>query len=128
SVPGVFAFNGELWVIGGRDNAGRRGYPPSQEVQIYNPTTNTWHFGPILNNPRYYSTAVGVLGGRGYVVGGIDLASENYPLDYLDSMESIAYLPCGTTTPTVVLGTVTRTPTSASTAVVSPTATTGQAS
>src|SRR2546430_759299 len=86
--------------MGGRDNVSRRGSPPAQEVQIYNPTTNTWHFGPVLNNPRYYSTAVGAIGERAYVVGGIDLPSETYPYNYLGSIESIAYLPCGTATPT----------------------------
>src|SRR5205823_113637 len=64
SNPGVFAFNGELWVEGGYDNASRRGYPPNQQVQIYNPATNTWRFGPRFNTPRTRSRAVGVIDGR----------------------------------------------------------------
>ena len=67
--PAVFAFNGEVWLIGGYDNWTRRGYPPDQEVQIYNPTTNSWHYGPALNQPRYFSTAAGVMNGRAYLVG-----------------------------------------------------------
>jgi hypothetical protein len=96
SLPAVFAFGNELWVIGGRDNVSRHGYPPSQEVQIYNSLTNSWRFGPALNNPRYWSTAGGAINGRAYVAGGIDLPSEDYPYDYLNSMESISYVPCST--------------------------------
>jgi N-acetylneuraminic acid mutarotase len=126
SSPAVFAFNGELWIIGGYDNWTRRGYPPGQEVQIYNPANNSWHYGPALNRPRYYSTAAGVINGRAYLVGGIDLNSNSYPYDYLNSMESIAYLPCGTTTPTVTViatngtGTTTPLPTGTAMASVSP--------
>jgi N-acetylneuraminic acid mutarotase len=111
SVPGVFSFNGELWVTTGRDNFNRHGYPPNQEIQIYNPTTNQWRFGPALNVPRYYSTAVGVINGRAYIVGGIDLNSETYPYVYLSSMESIAYVECGTATPIATGATATRTAT-----------------
>ncbi len=100
SVPGVFAFGGELWVEGGYDNPTRRPYPPDQQVQIYNPATNSWHFGPAFHAPRYYSTAAGVIGNRAYVVGGIDYLSDQYPYDYLNSMESITYGPCGSVTPT----------------------------
>jgi N-acetylneuraminic acid mutarotase len=127
SFPAVFAFNGELWVIGGYDNWTRRGYPPGQEVQIYNPLTNSWRYGPILNQPRYYSTAAGVINGRAYLVGGIDLNSNNYPYDYLNSMESITYLPCTTATPgtpTAIVTPPTITPTRTGTVVIaSPTGT-----
>jgi N-acetylneuraminic acid mutarotase len=121
SVPGVFSFSGELWVTTGRDNPSRHGYPPSQEIQIYNPTTNQWRFGPALNVPRYYSTAVGVINGRAYIVGGIDLNSETYPYVYLSSMESIAYASCGTGTPAPTMtGTATRTTTVVATPTLCP--------
>lgn len=99
SDPAVFAFNGEVWVIGGYDNWTRRGYPPDQEVQIYNPVSNQWRYGPALNQPRYHSTAAGVINGRAYLVGGVDLNSNNYPYVFLGSMESIAYAACNTPTP-----------------------------
>jgi N-acetylneuraminic acid mutarotase len=123
SFPAVFAFNGELWVIGGYDNWTQRGYPPGQEVQIYNPLTNTWRYGPALNQPRFYSTAAGVIYGRAYLVGGIELDSD--PYNYLNSMESIAYLQCGTTTPTALATQPTRTvmPTTAATATATATGT-----
>ena len=99
SHPGVFAFNGELWVEGGYDNPNQRGYPPGQEVQIYNPNTNSWRFGPAFNTPRYHSTSAGVIGNRAYVVGGVDLNSNSYPYNYLSSMELIGYTTCSTSTP-----------------------------
>ncbi len=97
SNPGVFALNGELWVVGGYDNYSRRGYPPNQEIQIYNPTTNSWHFGPAFNTPRSRSRATGVIDGRAYVAGGADLGDDRA---LLTSLESITYVPCGTVTPT----------------------------
>jgi N-acetylneuraminic acid mutarotase len=126
SSPGVFAFNGELWVIGGYDNLTRRGYPPSQEVQIYNPANNSWRYGPTLNQPRYYSTAAGVINDRAYLVGGVDLNSNNYPYDYLSSMESVAFLPCGSVTasPTVITTPTALAPTRSATASASPPAAT----
>ncbi|HKP53615.1 MAG TPA: SBBP repeat-containing protein [Chloroflexia bacterium] len=111
SHPGVFVLNGELWVEGGYDNPSRHGYPPSQEVQIYNPVTNSWRFGPAFNTPRYFSTAAGVINGRGYVVGGVDLESNSYPYNHLSSMESIGYVQCGTPTPIATGATATRTAT-----------------
>src|SRR5205823_9063384 len=42
--------------------------------------------------------AAGAINGRGYVAGGADLNSDN---TLLTSLESIAYLPCSTATPTV---------------------------
>jgi plastocyanin len=98
--PGVFAFNGEVWVEGGYDNVTRRPYPPDQQVQIYSPATNSWRFGPRFATPRYYSSSAGAIGNRAYVVGGIDFISVNYPYDYLNDMESLSYVPCGSVTPT----------------------------
>lgn len=115
SDPAVFSFNDEVWVIGGYDNWTRRGYPPSQEVQIYDPVSNHWRYGPVLNQPRYHSTAAGVINGRAYLVGGVDLNSNEYPYVFLGSMESIAYLVCNTPTPgtpTTSMPTATRTSTS----------------
>jgi N-acetylneuraminic acid mutarotase len=48
--PGVFALNGELWVVGGTN--GFSPYPANQQVQIYTPGTDRWRFGPAFNIPR----------------------------------------------------------------------------
>jgi hypothetical protein len=91
--PGVFTLAGELWVMAGTN--GFNPYPANQQVQIYNPGSNTWRFGPIFNIPRYGGSAAGVINGRGYVAGGND-AGTGTPLT---SMESIGGVPCGTPTP-----------------------------
>src|SRR5205085_10634687 len=104
--PGVFALNGELWVEGGTN--GFNPYPPNQQVQIYNPGTDAWRFGPIFNIPRYGSSAAGTLNGRGYVAGGQDASSNAF----LTSMESTSGVPpCNTPTQTPVPPTSTRTST-----------------
>jgi N-acetylneuraminic acid mutarotase len=96
--PGAFALNGELWVVGGFDNFTLQGYPPSQEVHIYNPTTNSWRFGPAFNAPRSRSRAAGAVNGRGYVAGGVTLADEHV---LMTSLESITYASCASPTATV---------------------------
>ncbi len=118
---GAFALNGELWVVGGYDNFTRQGYPPSQEVHIYNPVTNSWRFGPAFNTPRTRSRAAGAINGRGYVAGGVDLLDEDV---LLTSLESITYSSCATATaqPT---STRTGTASASGTVVASQTATAG---
>jgi hypothetical protein len=105
---GAFALNGEIWVEGGYDNGTRRGYPPDRQIQIYNPATNSWRYGPHFNAPRTRSRAAGVIDGRGYVATGADLNDDHI---YLTSLESIAYGSCpgGTATATPVAS-GTRTP------------------
>jgi hypothetical protein len=118
---GAFALNDELWVVGGYDNFTRQGYPPSQEVHIYNPVTNSWRFGPAFNTPRTRTRAAGAINGRGYVAGGVDLLDDDV---LLTSLESITYSSCSTATaqPT---STRTSTASASSTAVASQTATSG---
>jgi N-acetylneuraminic acid mutarotase len=94
---GAFALNGELWVEGGFDNSTIRGYPPGQEVHIYNPATNTWRYGPAFNTPRTRSRAAAAIGGRGYVAGGALLENDD---TLLFSLESIGYSACPTATAT----------------------------
>jgi hypothetical protein len=120
--PGVFALNGELWVMGGTD--GFNPYPPNQQVQIYTPGTDSWRFGPAFNIPRYGASAAGTVNGRGYVAAGIDATTNAF----LTSMESIgAGTPCGTPTITPTTpptNTVTATPTNTATTPPTNTATT----
>ena len=113
--PGVFALGGEIWAVGGTN--GFSPYPPNQQVQIYNPGTDSWRFGPVLNIPRYGSSAAGAVNNRGYIAGGIDSTTSVY----LSSVESIgATVPCGptpTVTPAGSTPTVTRTNTATNTPV-----------
>jgi hypothetical protein len=123
SDAGAFAFNDELWVVAGYDNYNRRGYPPDQEIQIYNPVTNSWRFGPALNAPRSRSRAVGVMNGRGYVAGGVALSDENI---LLTSLESITSSSCagGTVTSTAITtATMTATVATTGTTTIQPTST-----
>ena len=108
--PGVFALDGELWVEGGTN--GFNPYPDNEQVQIYNPGSNSWRFGPIFNTPRYGSSAAGALNGRGYVAGGADASSGQY----IASMELAGAGPCGSPTATATSGPI-GTPTATSTVV-----------
>ncbi|MDQ3928111.1 MAG: S-layer homology domain-containing protein [Chloroflexota bacterium] len=65
---GLLSFGGEIWVFGG-SYAGT--VPPEQTVQIYNPYTNTWHYGPGYNNPRTNTSAVALVNDAAYVAGGL---------------------------------------------------------
>jgi|GEM_PF-2947040 len=67
----VFAYNSELWAVGG--GAGSDGFtllPSSQSVEIYNPTSNTWRYGPRLNVPR--------LGAAGGNINGVAVVSAGF--------------------------------------------------
>ena len=83
--PGLFVLNGEIWAVGGQNGA--VAYPPEQQVQIYNPASDSWRFGPPLLTPRLGSSAAGVSNYRAYIVGG----RHGTTRAFLDSMESIAY-------------------------------------
>ncbi len=112
SLPAIFVLNDEIWLLAGGFSY-ERPYPLSQEVLIYSPAHNTWRYGPLLNTPRFYGPAAGTIGDRGYLVGGVDASIPGGPdFNYLSSMESIAYLPCGTPAATA---TATSTPISTST-------------
>ncbi len=123
---GGFALDGEVWLVGGSDQNGNL-QQPNYQVNIYNPTSNTWRLGPLLNVQRAYSTSAGAMLGRGYVVGGLGISS-----NYLTNMESTASTGCQspTTTPTIMASptppatntsTATRTPTATSTPIATAT-------
>ncbi len=130
--PGVFGLNNQIFLVGGSN--GFNPYPANQQTQIYDIASDTWSFGPVLNTPRFASSAGGAIGAKGYIAGGDDGnsgalhkvggytvsaagvvgssgATTNLPDVYLDSMESITTsISCGTPTDTPVVPTNTDTP------------------
>jgi hypothetical protein len=58
----LVAFLGELWLIGGRS-------PETGSVAIWNPASETWRDGPVLNRPRG-GFAAAVVDDRIWVAGG----------------------------------------------------------
>lgn len=66
----VCALEEHLYVLGGRAGIGK-GAAVLQEVEIFDPATNTWRTAPPMASPRT-SLAGAALGGRLYAVGGQD--------------------------------------------------------
>src|SRR4029079_17622938 len=58
---------GEMWLLGG----GRTAPNPSNEVDIYNPGTNTWRMGPAFTTGRRNFPA-DTDGSRIWIAGGYD--------------------------------------------------------
>jgi len=100
-------FNGEMYVMGG----GRVSPNPSNEVDIYNPGTNSWTTGVPFNNPRrnFPTDTDGIT--HIYLSGG-------YDVDGLTPLASMEIFCEATATPTP-----TPTPTATATATVTATAT-----
>ncbi len=94
--------NNEMWVLGG----GRTSPNPSNEVDIYNPSTNTWRMGlPFVQPRRNFPAATD--GTRIWLVGGYA------PTTATDAMEIFTPgQPCPTSTPTPI---ATNTPTATNT-------------
>jgi hypothetical protein len=87
--------SGKMWVLGG----GRIAPNPSNEVDIYDPSTDTWTTGLTFAGPRRNFPADTDGAGNIYLAGGYDAVA----VDPYTSME--IYNPlmiCGTTTPTPV--------------------------
>ena len=82
--------DGEMWVLGG----GRTAPNPSNEVDIYNPGTNTWRTGPPFTTGRRNFPA-DTDGSRIWIAGGYDAANV-----LLNDMEIYAPTGCATATPT----------------------------
>ncbi|PZS03899.1 MAG: hypothetical protein DLM69_02490 [Candidatus Chloroheliales bacterium] len=105
--PTTFALNGELWVVGGGyfHNPNDGGFTPitqTQSVEIYNPGSNSWRYGPPLNFTRV-ALGGGAVGNIAAIAAGFDGAS------YTTSSETLT---SGTPTPTVTGTPPTATPTS----------------
>ena len=110
-------FNGSMYVMGG----GRTAPNPSNEVDVYDPGTNTWSIGVPFNNPRrnFPTDTDGTT--RIWLSGGYDVDG----LTPLASME-IFCQGGGTPTPTptaTATGTATATPTATATTTATATAT-----
>jgi len=106
--------NGEMWVLGG----GRIAPNPSNEVDIYNPTSNTWRLGPPFMSPRR-NFAADTDGTHIWIAGGYDAA-------VLQNTMEIFTLAGGTPTATATntpANTPTDTPTSTATSTPTATAT-----
>jgi len=73
----VTAPDGTVWVLGG----GRVDPNPSNEVDIYDPTTDSWSTGPAFVNPRRnFAADIDPATGNIWAVGGYD--SSNAPLSF----------------------------------------------
>jgi plastocyanin/N-acetylneuraminic acid mutarotase len=107
-------FNGQMWVMGG----GRTSPNPSNEVDVYDPGTNTWSLGPAFATARrnFGTDTDGT--SRIWLVGGY--ASDG--LTPLSSMEKFCNAGGGTPTPTPT-ATATATATTTATPTVTVTAT-----
>ncbi len=84
---GIAALNGEIWNVGGAilqadEVSGHRPRLPIDDVDIYNPSTNTWRSGPPLATARQEPVVV-TAKGRIYAIGGAD---KNDPLDSVESI------------------------------------------
>ena len=84
---GIATLAGEIWNVGGaiheEDNIRARGPRlPLDDVDIYNPATDSWRSGPRLGTARQEPVVL-TANGRIYAIGGADKT------DALDSVESI---------------------------------------
>ncbi len=67
SQAAVTSFQGKIWVVGGCD-----AWHPLSTVEIYDPQSNNWKFGPPMNTPRRGCGLVAREDGLLMVVGGSD--------------------------------------------------------
>ncbi|PZR96317.1 MAG: hypothetical protein DLM69_10920 [Candidatus Chloroheliales bacterium] len=118
--PTAFALNGELWVVGGGyfRNSQDGGFTPitqTQSVEIYNPSTDSWRYGPSLNFTRL-GEGGGAVNNLAVIAAGFDGAS------YTTSAETISSVILSPTpTVTGTPPTPTQTPTITNTPLPSPT-------
>jgi N-acetylneuraminic acid mutarotase len=93
--------DGTMWVLGG----GRDAPNPSNEVNVYDPATNSWSLGPSFNLARRnFAADIDPASGEIYIAGGYA------PTTATDSMEIYTpEVPCATATPTVAPATATAT-------------------
>lgn len=76
--PVTFIFTGKLYVVGGSD-----GTMSLATVEIFDPATQSWSFGPVLSIPRA-NVGVAVVGKRLFAVGGFSGKA------FLDTVEYLA--------------------------------------
>jgi hypothetical protein len=105
--------NSEMWVLGG----GQTSPNPSNEVDIYNPCSNTWRLGPPFVTARRFFPADSDGSSRVWLAGGFGTGGL-----LLNTMEIYGPGMCPSPTPTPSpTATATATPTATSTPVASPT-------
>ncbi|KAL4427686.1 hypothetical protein ABPG75_001775 [Micractinium tetrahymenae] len=78
----VAALEGQLYVLGGRAGLGK-GAAVLQDVEVFDPVTNTWQAAPPMAAPRTSHAAV-ALGGRLFAVGGQDSRSTHATCEVFD--------------------------------------------
>jgi len=82
SESAVTELNGKIYVIGGYP----QGRIPSNVVQVYDPATDSWSYGPPFPVPLHHTMAA-VVDGTLYVIGGeFEGAGTGRPSQYLDSV------------------------------------------
>ena len=54
----MVAFEGRIWAVGGCES-----WSPLNKLEIYDPSTDSWTFGPDLNTPRRGS-GLGIINGN----------------------------------------------------------------
>lgn len=81
--------NGQIYCIGNYVNGGPPDFNPTGgEVQIYDPTTDSWSIGPLMLTPRYGACGVAV-GSSIYVFGGTTPTVQNgAPLAIVEALDT----------------------------------------
>jgi hypothetical protein len=122
----AFASGGEVWMVG------CLGLPLAQQVQVYNPTSDSWRVGPLYNQD-HQSPGADLFLGRPFVVGGgaasggstavesLATVACNSPTSTSTVTRTTTATPSNTITATPVGSTATNTPTSTSTVCAVPT-------
>jgi hypothetical protein len=78
----LVAFQGELWLMGGRNTLGQ----PNPSVSIFDPASETWRVGPLMRN-NHAGFAASASGTMIFVAGGEKLDA---PSGVVSSAEAIA--------------------------------------
>ncbi|MCA1811316.1 MAG: hypothetical protein LC623_04810, partial [Halobacteriales archaeon] len=89
---GAAEVNGLIYIIGGRDcGTPYCGTPANawNDLQIYNPVTNTWAIGPPMPTARMDVYSVTHLGDLIYVAGGYDGVAELATVEIFDTATSV---------------------------------------
>ena len=78
----VVAHEGRIWAVGGCES-----WNPLNSLEIYDPSTDSWSFGPSLNTPRR-GCGLAVRKGQLVVVGGTDGTQSMCTTEVLDLEEN----------------------------------------
>ena len=67
---------GKIYAIGGFPTENMENVQPTDTVEVYDPTTNSWSYAARLRTPRGFN-AVAEVGGKIYEMGGFNPTDEN---------------------------------------------------